>query len=117
MEALTHDVVIVGAGLAGLRAAVAAAEFGSKIDVAVVSKVYPVRSHSVCAQGGTAAVLREGDSHDLHAWDTVKGSDYLADQDVVELFVKQAPMEIVTLEHWGCPWRATASQGHASQPT
>jgi succinate dehydrogenase / fumarate reductase flavoprotein subunit len=107
MERLTHDVVIVGAGLAGLRAAVAAAEFSSKIDVAVISKVYPVRSHSVCAQGGTAAVLREGDSYDLHAWDTVKGSDFLADQDVVEFFVKQAPREIVTLEHWGCPWSRT----------
>ncbi len=107
METLTHDVVIVGAGLAGLRAAVAAAEFSSKIDVAVISKVYPVRSHSVCAQGGTAAVLREGDSNDLHSWDTVKGSDFLADQDVVELFVKQAPKEIVTLEHWGCPWSRT----------
>jgi len=107
MEALTHDVVIVGAGLAGLRAAVAAAEFGYKIDVAVVSKVYPIRSHSVCAQGGTAAVLREGDSHDLHAWDTVKGSDFLADQDVVEFFVEQAPKEIIALEHLGCPWSRT----------
>jgi len=107
METLTHDVVIVGAGLAGLRAAVASAEFSNKTDVAVISKVYPVRSHSVCAQGGTAAVLREGDSHDLHAWDTVKGSDFLADQDVVEFFVKQAPREIVTLEHWGCPWSRT----------
>ncbi len=107
METLTHDVVIVGAGLAGLRAAVVAAEHSSKIDVAVISKVYPVRSHSVCAQGGTAAVLREGDSYDLHAWDTVKGSDFLADQDVVEFFVKQAPKEIVMLEHWGCPWSRT----------
>ncbi len=107
METLTHDIVIVGAGLAGLRAAVAAAEFSSKIDIAVISKVYPVRSHSVCAQGGTAAVLREGDSNDLHAWDTVKGSDFLADQDIVEFFVKQAPEEIVTLEHWGCPWSRT----------
>ena len=107
METLTHDVVIVGAGLAGLRATVAAAEFGSKIDVAVISKVYPIRSHSVCAQGGTAAVLREGDSHDLHAWDTVKGSDFLADQDVVEFFVERAAEEIITLEHWGCPWSRT----------
>jgi len=107
MEKLSHDIIIVGAGLAGLRAAVAAAEFGSKIDAAVISKVYPIRSHSVCAQGGTAAVLREGDSNDLHAWDTVKGSDYLADQDVVEFFVRQAPKEMVTLEHWGCPWSRT----------
>jgi succinate dehydrogenase / fumarate reductase flavoprotein subunit len=107
MEKLGHDVVIVGAGIAGLRAAIAAAEASKKLDVAVVSKLYPVRSHSVCAQGGTAAVLRKGDSYDLHAWDTIKGSDFLADQDVVEFFVKQAPKEIVTLEHWGCPWSRT----------
>ena len=104
METLTHDIVIVGAGIAGLRAAIAAAEVSNKVDVAVISKVYPTRSHSVCAQGGTAAVLREGDSYDLHAWDTVKGADFLVDQDVVEFFVKQAPREVITLEHWGCPW-------------
>jgi len=107
MEKLTHDIIIVGAGIAGLSAAIAAAEVTSKIDVAVISKVYPVRSHSVCAQGGTAAVLRDGDSYDLHAWDTVKGSDFLADQDVVEFFVKQAPKEIIKLEHWGLPWSRT----------
>lgn len=106
METLSHDVIIIGAGIAGLRAAIAAAQF-NKIDVAVVSKVYPVRSHSVCAQGGTGAVLRDGDSFDLHAWDTVKGSDFLADQDVVELFVRRAPQEVVTLDHWGCPWSRT----------
>ncbi|MCW3976355.1 MAG: succinate dehydrogenase/fumarate reductase flavoprotein subunit [Candidatus Bathyarchaeota archaeon] len=107
MEKLAHDVVIVGSGLAGLRAAVAAAKLGSEIDVAVISKVYPVRSHSVCAQGGTAAVLRGGDSFDLHAWDTVKGSDFLADQDVVEFFVERAPKEIIIQDHWGCPWSRT----------
>ncbi|NIO36212.1 succinate dehydrogenase/fumarate reductase flavoprotein subunit [Candidatus Bathyarchaeota archaeon] len=107
MEKLAHDLVIVGSGLAGLRAAISAAGITSKIDVAVISKLYPVRSHSVCAQGGTAAVMREGDSCDLHAWDTVKGSDFLADQDVVEFFVKQAPKEIIATEHWGCPWSRT----------
>ncbi|TET64369.1 succinate dehydrogenase/fumarate reductase flavoprotein subunit [Candidatus Bathyarchaeota archaeon] len=107
MEKLTHDIVIVGAGLAGLRAAVAAAEANGKIDVAVISKLYPVRSHSVCAQGGTAAVLRKGDSYDLHAWDTVKGSDFLADQEVVEFFVRKAPEEVILLDHWGCPWSRT----------
>ncbi len=107
MEKLTHDVIIVGAGIAGLRAAIAAAESASKIDVAVMSKVYPVRSHSVCAQGGTGAVLREGDSYDLHSWDTVKGSDFLADQDVVEFFVRKAPEEIIKLDHWGLPWSRT----------
>jgi len=109
METLTHEIVIVGAGIAGLRAAIAAAEANKRIDVAVISKVYPVRSHSVCAQGGTAAVMREGDSYDLHAWDTIKGADFLADQDVVGFFVKQAPKELVTLEHWGCPWSRAAN--------
>jgi len=108
METLTHDIVIVGSGLAGLRAAVAAAQASSKLNVAVISKVFPVRSHSSCAQGGTGAAMREGDSQDLHAFDTVKGSDYLSDQDIVEFFVKQAPKEIVFLEHWGCPWSRTA---------
>jgi succinate dehydrogenase / fumarate reductase flavoprotein subunit len=107
MEKLTHDIVIVGAGMAGLRAAIAASEYSNKLDVAVISKVYPVRSHSVCAQGGTAAMMREGDSFDLHAWDTVKGSDFLADQNVVERFVKEAPDEIALLDHWGCPWSRT----------
>jgi succinate dehydrogenase / fumarate reductase flavoprotein subunit len=104
MEELSHDVIIIGGGLAGLRAAIAASEVSGRLDVAVISKVHPIRSHSVCAEGGTNAVLREGDSYDLHAWDTVKGSDFLADQDVVEFFVKQAPKEIVRLEHCGCPW-------------
>ena len=107
LEKLSHDVLIVGAGIAGLRAAIAAVEFSSRINVGVISKVYPVRSHSVCAQGGTGAVLREGDSYDLHAWDTVKGSDFLADQDVVEFFVKKAPKEIILLDHWGLPWSRT----------
>ena len=107
MEKYAHDVVIVGAGIAGLRAAIAAAEVSDKLDIAVISKLHPIRSHSVCAQGGTAAVLREGDSYDLHAWDTIKGADFLADQDVVEFFVRQAPREIILLEHWGCPWSRT----------
>lgn len=107
MEKIGHDIIIVGAGIAGLRAAIAAAEVNNRIDVAVISKVYPVRSHSVCAQGGTAAVLKEGDSYDLHAADTVKGADFLADQDVVEFFVRKAPEEIVKLDHWGLPWSRT----------
>jgi len=108
MEKFTHDIIIVGAGLAGLRAAVAAADVSDKLDIAVISKHHPLRSHSVCAQGGTGAVMREKDSFDLHAYDTVKGADFLADQDVVEFFVKQAPKEIVIIEHWGCPWSRTA---------
>ena len=108
MEKHTHDLVIVGAGLAGLRAAVAAAEVSNKLDIAVLSKHHPLRSHSVCAQGGTGAVTNEKDSFDLHAYDTVKGADFLADQDVVEFFVRQVPREIVLTEHWGCPWSRTA---------
>lgn len=114
MEKHVHDVVIVGAGLAGLRAAVAAAEVNDKLDIVVLSKHHPLRSHSVCAQGGTGAVTNEKDSFDSHAYDTVKGADFLADQDAVEFFVRQAPREIVLTEHWGCPWSRTA-QGKIDQ--
>ncbi len=106
-QVITHDVLILGAGLAGLRAAVEISrKGGGKIDIGIVSKVQLMRAHSVCAEGGTAAVLRpeEGDSFDLHAWDTVKGSDFLADQDVVYRFVRQMPEEILLLDHWGIPW-------------
>ena len=108
MDKLTHDIVIIGAGLAGLRAAIAAAEVSNKLDIAVISKLHPIRSHSVCAQGGTGAVMQEKDSFDLHAFDTVKGADYLADQDAVEFFVRQAPQEIILTDHWGLPWSRTA---------
>jgi len=99
-----HDIVIVGAGLAGMRAAIAAAEKSNKLSIAIIAKTYPIRCHSVCAEGGTAAVLREDDSFDLHAWDTIKGSDFLADQDAVEFFVREMPKEILRLDNWGCPW-------------
>ena len=99
-----HDVIIVGGGGAGLRAAIAVAETDAKLSVAMVSKVYPMRSHTVSAEGGAAAVTKENDSLDDHFKDTVGGSDWLADQDAVELFVKEAPSEMIQLEHWGCPW-------------
>lgn len=104
---VSHDLLILGSGLAGLRAAVEAARVSKdELDIAIVSRVQLMRSHSVCAEGGTAAVMRpeEGDSLELHAWDTVRGSDFLADQDVVSLFVEESPKEIVQLEHWGIPW-------------
>jgi succinate dehydrogenase / fumarate reductase flavoprotein subunit len=104
---LSHDVLILGAGLAGLRAAVEIARrTNGRVNIGIVSKVQLMRAHSVCAEGGTGAVLRtdEGDSFDLHAWDTVKGSDFLADQDVVHRFVRVSPQEIMQLDHWGIPW-------------
>lgn len=101
---IEHDVVIVGAGLAGLRAAI---ELADRVDVAVITKVYPTRSHSGAAQGGIAAVLQNadpGDSLESHMFDTVKGSDYLGDQDAIEILVKEAPENIIELEHMGCPF-------------
>src|SRR6058998_1872933 len=103
-DSYQHDVLIIGGGGAGLRAAIAAAEESNRLSIAVLSKVYPMRSHTVSAEGGTAAVMRDNDSLDTHAKDTIFGSDFLADQDVVEAFVKEAPGEVIQLEHWGCPW-------------
>jgi succinate dehydrogenase / fumarate reductase flavoprotein subunit len=106
-EKVEHDLLILGTGLAGLRAALEAARVSKgKLDIGLVSKLQLMRAHSVCAEGGTAAVLRteEGDSLELHAWDTVKGSDFLGDQDVIQLFAERSPAEIIQLEHWGIPW-------------
>src|SRR5215210_1264295 len=94
-----HDVLVIGAGLAGQRAALAAAKSG--VDVGIVSKVHPVRSHSNAAQGGINAALDEEDSWESHAFDTVKGSDYLGDQDAIEIMCREAPDELLRLEHWG----------------
>jgi fumarate reductase flavoprotein subunit len=99
-----HDVLIVGGGGAGLRAAIAIAETAPRLDVAVISKVYPMRSHTVSAEGGAAGVIADDDSLDEHCYDTVSGSDWLGDQDAIEAFVREAPEELLQLEHWGCPW-------------
>src|SRR3984893_11016018 len=98
-----HDVLVLGAGLAGMRAALEAARHGS--DVAIVTKVHPIRSHSSAAQGGINAAISETDSWESHAFDTVKGSDYLADQDAVEVMCREALEEILHPEHLGATFR------------
>ena len=109
-ERLTQDLVIIGSGIAGLRAAIEASRISKTLRIGVVTKVQAMRSHSVSAEGGTAAVLYPelGDSIESHIFDTVKGSDYLADQDAVERFVRAMPSEIYQLEHWGLPWSRRA---------
>ncbi len=108
-----HDILIVGGGGAGLRAAIAIGEENSRLSVGLVSKVYPMRSHTVAAEGGAAAVIKATDSLDDHCYDTISGADWLADQDAVEEFVKQAPEEMIRLEHWGCPW-SREPDGHVA---
>jgi len=104
MDMITTDVVIIGAGGAGLRAAIAIAEADPGLSVALLSKVYPMRSHTVAAEGGAAGVAKDEDSFDNHFNDTVTGGDWLCDQDAVDLFVREAPRELTRMEHWGCPW-------------
>ena len=111
LDISSHDVLLVGGGGAGLRAAIAVSETNPNLSVAVVSKVYPMRSHTVSAEGGAAGVIRPDDSLDEHAYDTISGGDWLSDQDAVEAFVKEAPQELLWLEHWGCPWNREAD-GH-----
>jgi fumarate reductase flavoprotein subunit len=98
------DIAIVGAGGAGLRAAIAAAEADAGLTIALISKVYPMRSHTVAAEGGSAAVIQANDSLDDHFHDTVAGGDWLCDQDAVDYFVAHCTEEMMQLEHWGCPW-------------
>jgi fumarate reductase flavoprotein subunit len=108
--------VLVGGGGAGLRAAIAIAETNPKLNVAVVSKVYPMRSHTVSAEGGAAGVIAADDSLDEHAYDTISGGDWLCDQDAVEAFVNEAREELLRLEHWGCPWSREANGRIAVRP-
>jgi succinate dehydrogenase/fumarate reductase flavoprotein subunit len=112
---LSHDVVVVGAGLAGMRAAIAAHEAG--VDVALVTKVHPVRSHSGAAQGGINAALgNQSDDHpDSHTYDTVKGADYIGDQDAIEILCQTAPGEIIQLEHWGAIFSRDETTGKIAQ--
>ena len=110
---LEADIAIVGAGGAGLRAAIAAAEADPGLTIALISKVYPMRSHTVAAEGGSAAVIQANDSLDDHFHDTVAGGDWLCDQDVVDYFVAHCTEEMMQLEHWGCPWSRKAD-GHVN---
>ncbi len=107
-----HDIIIVGGGLAGLRAALSA----KNADVAVISKVHPLRSHSVAAQGGINAALGSDDRWEDHAFDTIKGSDYLADQDAVEALCKEAPAHVIEMEHWGTLFSRTDEGRIAQRP-
>ncbi|MCX5894359.1 MAG: FAD-dependent oxidoreductase, partial [Proteobacteria bacterium] len=115
---IKHDVLVVGAGLAGLRAAVGTSK---RYDTAVLSKVHPVRSHSIAAQGGMNAALAnvEGskdDTTEKHTFDTIKGSDYLADQPAARVMCEQAPLLVYELEHWGCPWSRLEDGRIAQRP-
>jgi len=113
-----HKILVIGGGLAGLRAAI---ETAPKVDTAIISQVHPVRSHSGAAQGGVNAALANNpqaadDTPEKHGFDTVKGSDYLADQDSAELMTKEAPICIYEIEHWGCPFSRTDAGKIAQRP-
>ncbi|MCL4375433.1 succinate dehydrogenase/fumarate reductase flavoprotein subunit [Candidatus Marsarchaeota archaeon] len=120
MEILNHDVIILGSGLAGMTSAIhASRKSGNRLDIAIISKLHAMRSHSVAAEGGISGVLYpeyNKDSFDLHAYDTIKGSDYLADQDAVEILVENAPKEIMFYDHLGVPWNREEGGRVAQRP-
>ncbi|MCA8931026.1 MAG: fumarate reductase (quinol) flavoprotein subunit [Rhodospirillaceae bacterium] len=116
MDVIETDIAIVGAGGAGLRAAIAVAEADPKLRVALISKVYPMRSHTCAAEGGAAGVARDNDTLDNHFNDTVGGGDWLTDQDAVEEFVVEAPIQLTRIEQWGCPWSRTPDGKVAVRP-
>src|SRR5580765_5278459 len=116
METIKADVAIIGAGGAGLRAAIALAQADPKLSIALVSKVYPMRSHTCAAEGGAAGVIKPDDSLEHHFNDTVGGGDWLCDQDAVDYLVQEAPKELLQLEHWGCPWSREPDGSVAVRP-
>src|SRR5438552_7651731 len=113
MQVFKADIAIVGAGGAGLRAAIAAAEADPLVTMALLSTVYPMRRHTVAAEGGSAGVVQSHDSLQHHFDDTVAGGDWLCEQDVVDYFVAHCTEEMVQLEHWGCPW-SRKDDGHVN---
>ncbi len=116
VETIRTDVAIIGAGGAGLRAAIALAQAAPALRIALISKVYPMRSHTCAAEGGAAGVIKADDSLEQHFDDTVGGGDWLSDQDAVEAFTREAPRELLQLEHWGCPWSREADGSVAVRP-
>ena len=117
MQTFQADLAVIGAGGAGLRAAIAAAQANPHAKIALISKVYPMRSHTVAAEGGSAAVAQDHDSFEYHFHDTVAGGDWLCEQDVVDYFVHHCPEEMTQLEQWGCPWsrRLQRCRGNGTQ--
>jgi fumarate reductase flavoprotein subunit len=116
MQSIDTDIAIVGAGGAGIRAAIAVAEAAPEVNVLLISKVYPMRSHTCAAEGGAAGVIKDNDNLEYHFNDTVGGGDWLTDQDAVELFVNEIPKELTRMEHWGCPWSREDSGKVAVRP-